>query len=533
VAAAGEGAAVILGESPSAPAMQNGQSRVTVDDLFRRAAARRPDAMALADAPNRASFTDGPPLRLTYAEADRMVSAIAGRLRQMGLPTDAIVGIQLPNTVENILTLLGVLRAGMIAAPLPLLWRQADAAAALARVGAKAFISCGHVGKFEHCQFALRIAAEVFSIRYVCGFGANLPDGVVPFDDLFNAVKLDPIPPLERDADAAAHLAVVTFEMGEAGPVPVARRHLELLAGGMTVLLESRLQQDANILSAIAPASFAGLCLTLMPWLVSGGTLALHHPFDAQVIARQLFDENCGTLILPAPVALRLDEMGPPGSPELTTIIAAWNAPEQLAGSREWRKPNTALVDVSIFGEAGLIAASRNEDGRTAALPLGAVTAPFGVAGGMTVAEFGATAANTLALGGPMVPRHAFPPGIERTDQPHFEIGRDGLVDTRYPCRVDAASNTVMVSGPLSGVVNVGGYRLSLGSLLKTIRRVDAGATLAVLPDALIGRRLAGVATDPAAMRLALNAAGLNPLVAAAFADSCEEDKREPAVAAG
>jgi hypothetical protein len=524
---------MILGDSPRAPEMQNGRSRVTVDDLFRRAVVRRPDAIALADAPNRATFTDGPPVRLTYAEADHMVSAIAGRLRQMGLPTDAIVGIQLPNTVENILTLLGVLRAGMIAAPLPLLWRQADAAVALARVGAKALISCGHVGKFEHCQFALRIAAEVFSIRYVGGFGANLPDGVVPLDDLFTMAKLDPIPTLERDADAAAHLAVVTFEMGEAGPVPVARRHLELLAGGMAVLLESRLQQDANILSAIAPASFAGLCLTLMPWLVSGGTLALHHPFDAQIITRQLFDENCGTLILPGPVALRPNQTGLLGPQGPATLIAAWHGPEQLAGSAIWQRPDTALVDVSIFGEAGLIAARRGADGRPATLPLGPVTAPFGVAGGMTVAEFGAMATNTLALGGPMVPRHAFPPGIERTDQPHFEIGRDGLVDTRYPCRVDAASNAVMVSGPLSGVVNVGGYRLSLGSLLKTIRRVDAGATLAVLPDALIGRRLTGVAADPAAMRLALNAAGLNPLVAAAFADSSDEDKCEPAVAAG
>jgi AMP-binding enzyme len=524
---------MILGNSPRASDRRTGQSRVTLDDLFCHAAARRPEAIALADAPNRARFTDGPPLRLTYAEADRMVSAIAGRLRQMGLPTDAIVGIQLPNTVENILTLLGVLRAGMIAAPLPLLWRQADAAAALARVGAKAFISCGHVGKFEHCQFALHIAAEVFSIRYVCGFGANLPDGVVPFDDLFTAKKLDPIPPLERDADAAAHLAVVTFEMSEAGPVPVARRHLELLAGGMTVLLESRLQQDANIFSAIAPASFAGLCLTLMPWLLSGGALALHHPFDAQVIARQLFDENCATLILPAPVALWPDQTGLLRPQGPTTLIAAWYGPEQLSSSAEWRRPDTALVDVSIFGEAGLIAARRGADGRPATLRLGPVTAPFGVAGGMTVAELGATAANTLALGGPMVPRHAFPPGIERTDQPHFEIGRDGLVDTRYPCRVDAMSNTVTVSGSLSGVVNVGGYRLSLGSLLKTIRRVDAGATLAVLPDDLIGRRLTGVAADPAAMRLALNAAGFNPLAAAAFADSCVEDQREPAVATG
>jgi hypothetical protein len=525
---------MILGDSPRAPVeMQSGQSGVTVDDLFRRTVSRRPDAIALADAPNRASFTDGPPLRLTYVEADRLVSAIAGRLRQMGLPTDAIVGVQLPNTVENILTLLGVLRAGMIAAPLPLLWRHADAAAALARVGAKAFISCGRVGKFEHGQFVLRVAAEVFSIRYVCGFGPNLPDGVVPFDDLFTAAKLDPIPPLERDAEAAAHLALVTFEMGEAGPMPVARRHLELLAGGLAVLLESRLQQDANILSAIAPASFAGLCLTLMPWLVSGGTLALHHPFEAEVIARQLHDENCGTLILPAPVALRLEEMGLLGPQRPSTIIAAWHAPEHLTGSVEWQKPDAALVDVSIFGEAGLVAARRSAEGRPTPLPFGPVTAPFGVAGGMTVAELGAMAANTLAFGGPMVPRHAFPPGIERTDQPHFEIGRDGLVDTRYCCTVDAASNTVMVVGPPSGIVNVGGYRLSLGGFLKTIRRIDAGATLAVLPDALIGRRLTGVAADPAAMRLALNAAGLNPLVAGAFADSSDEEKTEPAVAAG
>ncbi len=95
-----------------------GQSRITLDGLFRRVAARRPGAIALADPPNRDAFTDRPPLRLTYAEADRAISAIAGRLRRMGLTTDAIVGIQMPNVAENILTILGVLRAGLIAAPL-------------------------------------------------------------------------------------------------------------------------------------------------------------------------------------------------------------------------------------------------------------------------------------------------------------------------------------------------------------------------------------------------------------------------------
>ena len=113
----------------------HGQGGITLDELFRRAAARRPGAIALADAPNRQKFTDGAPLRLSYAEADRMISAIAGRLRRMGLPTDAIVGIQMPNIVENVLAILGVLRAGLIAAPLPLLWRRADAVTALEDAG--------------------------------------------------------------------------------------------------------------------------------------------------------------------------------------------------------------------------------------------------------------------------------------------------------------------------------------------------------------------------------------------------------------
>src|SRR5271155_3733565 len=207
-----------------------GQSRITLDGLFRRVAARRPGAIAIADPPNRDAFPDRAPLRLTYAEADRTISAIAGRLRRMGLTTDAIVGIQMPNVAENILTILGVMRAGLIAAPLPLLWRRADVTTALARVGAKALIVCRRAGNFDHGVFATRVAAEVFSIRFVCGFGHNLPDGFVMLDDLFTAAKLDSVPPLERERNAAAHIAVITFETGEDGPVPVARRHLEFLA---------------------------------------------------------------------------------------------------------------------------------------------------------------------------------------------------------------------------------------------------------------------------------------------------------------
>ncbi len=55
------------------------------------------------DPPNRAAFTEGEPRQLTYAQADSMVSAIAQRLRDIGLPADAIVAAQFANTCESVL----------------------------------------------------------------------------------------------------------------------------------------------------------------------------------------------------------------------------------------------------------------------------------------------------------------------------------------------------------------------------------------------------------------------------------------------
>src|ERR1700744_5842835 len=97
-----------LAADPAAP----DQGGLTLDDLLRLAVARHPQAVALVDAPG--GTADAPARRLTYGEADRLVSAIAGRLRDLNLPTDAVVGIQLPHGIENVLTLLGVLRAGLI-----------------------------------------------------------------------------------------------------------------------------------------------------------------------------------------------------------------------------------------------------------------------------------------------------------------------------------------------------------------------------------------------------------------------------------
>jgi len=508
---------MILGDPAEAtPAALTGH--LSIDEVFRRIAARQPDALALCDPPNREAFTDGAPRRFTYAAAELAVAATAARLRSMALPPDSVVGIQLPNIAENILTTLGVLQAGMIAAPLPLLWRRADAVAALSRVGAKALITCGRVGAFDHGHLARQIAAEVFSIRYVCSFGASLPDGVVTLDGVFTAAEPETTD-REPRSNAAAHVAAITFDIGAEGVIAVARSHAELLAGGLGVLLESRLAERTTMLSAVLPSSFAGISVTLAPWLLSGSALLLHQPFDVDVFVRQRRERRCETLILPGPVAASLAGIDVSAALAPSRVIASWHSPELVAESEVLRGPAAIFIDVSSFGEAASVPARRGSSGRPCPLALGAVTTPTGSAGGIAIAELARTEAGTLAARGAMVPRHAYPPGAEQSGLPCFEIGPGGLVDTGYPCRVDSVTGALSITGRPAGIVSVGGYRFPQRELADRVGRADGDAKLAALPDPLLGQRLIGNAADRRMMAAVLAVAGLNPLLAGAFRD--------------
>ena len=483
---------MILGDPQAAHVLADEQ--VTLDDLFRQAAERRPDAIALCDPPNRSTFTDGEPRRLTYAQADHIVSAIAGRLRRLGLSTDAAVGLQLPNTAESALVLLGVLRAGMIAVPLPLLWRRIDAAAALNRVGARTIITSSRIGATDHCNLAREVAADVFPIRYVCSFGANLPDGVIPLDDLLaRAPLLDPPAPVVRQSHPAAHIAVVTFELTADGLMAIARNHMELVAGGEAVRLEAQLRNDATILASCR----------------EGG--------GAAVFAEQCGNDDCDTVVLPGPLVTRLAQARLLTHTGLKNILALWRAPERLAAGTAWRHSQAGLTDVLAFGETALIAALRGPAGEPAEIPLGPMTAPHGAPDAKTVLETTVTKAGTLALRGPMVPRHAFPAGAERAPMCCFTPDAVGFADTAYPCRTGRDSAELTITGPPPGIVSVGRYQFRLDQLQKLVSRTDPDAILAALPDALTGHRLAGSALERAALRRALDDMGANPLVSAAF----------------
>ena len=487
----------------------------TLDGLFRRILARQPDALALLDPLNKQRVTGQAPKRLTFSEADRAISALSAHFIEAGLPANSVIAVQLPNTVEFMLTVLAAHRAGLIVALLPLLWRQAELTVALNRTGARAIVTTSKIDGVNHADLAMNAAAEAFSIRHVCGFGNDLPEGMASLDLAISAESAT-TRAVTQDGRRAA---IISFDVTADGFRAVPRTHLNLIAGGLALFLEGDVPQGATVMSAFAPSSFAGLTSSLLIWLLSGGTLALHHPFDAEALEQQINDDRCDTLIAPAPLALRLAEIDMPSRlPTLCYVIGLWRAPEQIASSPPWTTQHARLTDVYLFGEAGLFGARRAADGTPALILPGPHGAPRDVAGTSVAGETLLTPRGTLALRGPMVATQAYAPAPPSSDSLIAQPPRD-YVDTDYAARLDRSTGAICITAPPSGIMAVGGYRFLSQDLQEWAKRLGQGALLTALPDRLSGHRLAGRAQDNARAREALAELGLNPLMVEAFRD--------------
>ena len=244
---------------------------VNVADLVRKAAQDAPDHLALVAGGD----------RLTWAELDRAVDAVAAAWSGAGLVTGFRVALAMSNSLEFVTAYFGALRAGVVAVPLNPAGTAQEIGSMLAAVNARVVLAD------DSSVAAVRAAVDELS-----GAGGSAPDAdavpvVVPvgvasrpgersYDELLAAASSAPaVPPADPET-----LAVLLFTSGAASP-PVMLTHRALLANlDQLAAIEPPVMTPADVVLGVLPMCHVyGLNAVLGMVARVAGTLVLVRRF--------------------------------------------------------------------------------------------------------------------------------------------------------------------------------------------------------------------------------------------------------------
>jgi acyl-CoA synthetase len=280
----------------------------TLIDLFLDNVERSPDSMAVVDPPNRAGLTPGEPLRLSYAAAKTATDRLAQALLEAGVGNDDVIMVQLPNIVELVVTYLACARLGAILSPLPVQFRTHELRHVLGLTEPKVFITTRSFGDHDYVEMVRGLQPEFPSVNLIIALGDDLPDGVRSL-----AAILGTDADTRRvDAHAAEHpcsaddVFTICWTSGTvAEPKGVPRSHNLWIAIAYATVDAAGLEDGDALLNPFPLVNMSGIGGMLVPWLLTRGKLAMHHPLDLPVFLAQMGAEEIAYTVAP-PVLLNL-----------------------------------------------------------------------------------------------------------------------------------------------------------------------------------------------------------------------------------
>ncbi|MBL8346858.1 MAG: acyl--CoA ligase [Rubrivivax sp.] len=281
----------------------------TLDDHFREGVARHPEREAVADAPNRAAFTDGAPRRLSWGALGDEVARFAAVLRALGLQRDDVLVVQLANSIEQYVVYLAALRLGVVVSPVPVQYREFELRHVLAVATPAAVVTSARVLRHaaaamwcalaEECRAAGARAPRVLAFGGEAGEGAARPQGAVSLDEAI-AAHQGPFVHEQAEGLTANDVATLCWTSGtEAAPKGVPRSHNEWLIVAPSIIEAAELPPGARLLNPFPLVNMAGWSTCVAAWLRLGGTVVQHHPFDLPVFLRQLREERIDYTVAP------------------------------------------------------------------------------------------------------------------------------------------------------------------------------------------------------------------------------------------
>lgn len=264
-----------------------------IGEIFLDQAERLGDALAVADPPNRALITGEAPQRWSWRELRSRVGRQAAFLHGEGLRKDDVIVVQLPNSVELHALYLACAMLGIVVSPVPMQYRAHELAHVLEVSQARFAITTARVGQYRSAAQWLATGPGFTGVPHLWSFGDEVPAGC---GDLGKALERSPVWSAQQLREHMKTIGLTAHDVltlcwtsgTEARAKGVPRNHNEWLIIGRSVIDAGQLQDGAQMLIPFPFVNMAGVSTSLMAWLLTGGSLHHHHPFDLQVFVQQL-----------------------------------------------------------------------------------------------------------------------------------------------------------------------------------------------------------------------------------------------------
>ena len=265
---------------------------MTLHDVFEASVTAHPDRPAVVDPYNTSTLIGRHPETMTYADVDHAAEAVARRLDEVGIVSDDIVVVQLPNTWELAVLFLAVNRLNAILSPVPIEWRRRELQHVFDITNAALYIGSPKYSDFTPLEIAREIRSDpemtiqsrewVYEIA-TCSSSGSPPTREINPEDVFN----------------------IQWTSGTtAKPKACPMTHNNWLCDPASSLCD--ISDGARLLCPTPLVNMSGIGVVYIPWIRTGGTLVLHHPFDLELLIEQLEVEAIDFTILVPTVLSRI-----------------------------------------------------------------------------------------------------------------------------------------------------------------------------------------------------------------------------------
>lgn len=326
----------------------------TIDGLLRARVHESADQLALVDPPNTDELLGTPPVRWTWRELDNQVDALAALLLRRGVRAGDVVAVQLPNSSQLVRAFLAIVRIGAIVTPFPVSYREHELTRMCARVGAVALITTATNGTHDLAAQACRVREAVPTLRYLLGWGPDLPSEVESFTEIEvgDAGSLVARHVEELEVDVNDCVTICWTSGTEAEPKAVPRCHGDWLAMATATCAAARLGSEDVLLSPFPMINMAGISGMFLPWLMVGGVFVPHHPFELPVFLRQIAEERVTYTVAPPALLTMLlhrDDVLSTVDMSSVRLIGSGSAPLSPWMVRNWAERHGIGV-INFFG---------------------------------------------------------------------------------------------------------------------------------------------------------------------------------------